>query len=1441
MARVERDGVGRSRLLRSRALPYVALALISYVPLLLARRGSLNADTKAYLYLDPLGLMERARSLWDPVVGGGTVTHQTIGYLWPMGPFYLALETLGVPDWVAQRLWVGSITFAATAGALHLFNHLLGRRATNVVAAIAYGISPYILGHVTGQSALLLPFAAFPWLVVFMDRACTERGWRWPAAYALVVASCGSLNGSSVFFVVIGSALCAPMRVLSTPEVSPRDAIGSLVRSGVLTLATQLWWLIGYAVGGRYGLPLLATTETLEVTSATTSATEVLRGLGYWFFYGTDVTGPWLGGIAPPYMEHVGLIAVGFVVPVVAMVSGGATWWRHRTYFAALALLGLVLSVGAYGAAGRSPFGAALFNGSRASDLVLSLRNTQRATPLLLLGAAGLIAAGLAVVSADRPRWSPAVNAVVALAVVASIPHQWTSGLIADRFHRPEQLPAHWTDAADHLAEGDGRILEIPGIDFAAYRWGNTLDPLTPGLVDRPVLARELVPMGSAPGVDLLGALDRAIQEGTFEPASLAPVARLLGASDVLVRSDLEYERYRTVRPRTLWRWLSPTPAGLGAPARFGEGFVNRADPSQPMVDEVELGIDPATPEPPAVAVFPVEDPEPLLRIERASGGTILAGDGEGVVAAAAAGLLDRGGPLRYAAEVTADLDALDRALAHDTRLVVTDTNRLRGHRWYSLRENVGAVEVPGLPALADDPGDARIPPVADQAIGSLTVAEHRGARRVWASAYGNPITMTPENRAIGAFDGDPRTAWAVETDQFDDPLVVGIELDDAVAAEEIRLRQAVGRPGLKAVEEIEIRLDGGRPQRVALDERSFAELGQSIVLDGAPFSTLEVEIVRSQPGSGPTGFSEISIPGVRVEEVLHLPTDLLDAVGDDLADRPLALVLTRHRVNPAEIVRSDPEVAMSRAVRLPVPRTFDLGGTARVSATAPEATVDRLVGRAGPDDGGPTAASRERLAGDLRHRAASAFDGDLATAWRTPFQDQRGNWIELVSPTPFEIDALDLDLLADGRHSVPSAVQVQVDELPPIDLTLPSVDDRSLAGATAHVRLPLGTTLHGSVLRVTLLDVDERTTRDWYTGAPVTLPVGIAEITVPGIELPAPVPALDQACRDDVISIDGVPVAVRITGTGDDAVAREGLEVELCGDPITLDAGDHVIRTAPGTASGLDIDRLVLTAEPTGSLRDAVAADAEAPATVEWSRPSATAFDATLTVAGDEPFWVVVAESWNEGWEARLDGVDLGPPEIHDAFGMGWYVEPAGPGTSSLELRWAPQRSVDLALAASGLAAVGCLVLIATGRRRGDVPEDPPPTLAGDGRWSPSAVAIALVVGGAAVHPLAGLGLAATVAVGVVVPRSRRVLRLLPAAAVAVAGLYVVAIQLRWGHPAEFRWPEHFARVHHLALAGPALLAVLAWIDGPTRTVDQSGTQDDPSAESIRPVAGSE
>src|SRR3546814_20299182 len=79
--------------------------------------------------------------MWDPHVGLGTVPHQQIGYLWPAGPWYWVFEQLGAPDWVAQRLWLGTIMVAAGGGVLFLGRTWRWRPTSATAAALLYARS----------------------------------------------------------------------------------------------------------------------------------------------------------------------------------------------------------------------------------------------------------------------------------------------------------------------------------------------------------------------------------------------------------------------------------------------------------------------------------------------------------------------------------------------------------------------------------------------------------------------------------------------------------------------------------------------------------------------------------------------------------------------------------------------------------------------------------------------------------------------------------------------------------------------------------------------------------------------------------------------------------------------------------------------------------------------------------------------------------------------------------------------------------------------------------------------------------------------------------------------------------------------------------------------------------------------------------------------------
>jgi arabinofuranan 3-O-arabinosyltransferase len=267
---------------------HAGLAAVAYVPLLLTRPGWVSADTKTYLYLDPGQLLGRATSMWDPSIGMGGVPHQRIGFLWPMGPFYWLAEALALPDWVAQRLWWGTIVFAAGAGLAYLLR-ALGWSGPGVTAAtFAYALSPVILTLIARLSGVLLPFAGLPWLVAFTVLTVRHRGWRYPALFALTVATFGSVNATGLLLVGVAPVVWLLYAVWGAREARPLRVLGAAARIAVPTLAVSAWWIAGLNVQRTHGIEIIRYTETAETVASASTSHEVWRGLGYWFFYGRE-------------------------------------------------------------------------------------------------------------------------------------------------------------------------------------------------------------------------------------------------------------------------------------------------------------------------------------------------------------------------------------------------------------------------------------------------------------------------------------------------------------------------------------------------------------------------------------------------------------------------------------------------------------------------------------------------------------------------------------------------------------------------------------------------------------------------------------------------------------------------------------------------------------------------------------------------------------------------------------------------------------------------------------------------------------------------------------------------------------------------------------------------------------------------------------------------
>jgi arabinofuranan 3-O-arabinosyltransferase len=1263
---------------RHSRLELLAFALLAYVPFLLSSPGRVTADTKQYLYLDPDRLLDRAPYLWDQHVGFGTVSHQIIGYLFPMGPYFWLTEHLGVPTWIAQRLWLGTIALAAALGARWLFRMLGVSRAGAIAGALVYMLTPYQLAFTARISVLLLAWAGLPWLVGLTMRAVRRGGWRDPALFALVVLTVGSVNASSLLFVCIGPALW-----LVVDACRGREAFGAAARAalriGVLAAGVSLWWAIGLRTQGTYGLPVLQLTETLRTVAADSDPTDILRGIGNWFFYGRDRLGFSIDQ-ASSYAHDLFTQVASWAVPVVALALAAIVRWRHRAYFMLLVLVGAVVSIGAWPYDDPSPYGAAFkwFSDTAAG---LALRNTPRAVPLLVLGLAGLIAAGVAALAPRLGNVWPTV--VVGALVAAAFVPVWSNGYLSSHLDRPEDVPDYWTEAIAALSRvgNDTRVLEIPGSDFAAYRWGDTIEPITPGLTDRPYVARETLPTGSAPSVNLLVALDHRLQDASFEPDALAAYARLTNIGTVVLRSDLEYERFDTPKPRDTWRLLTePLATGLGEPEGFGNGERNRASSSVPAIDSRQLAMPTDAADPPQVALFAVRDAIPIVHSAPTEQPVLLAGDGEGIVDAAAAGIIDGRALVLESGALTEE--QLQQQLRRQADLVLTDSNRRRNQQFFSgVRDNSGYTERAG-----QDSSDAefRLDPFPQSDDVARSVVEQHGGT-VDASGY-----VTPSDRPAKAFDGDTRTAWLVNGHVAGQHVTVRSDHDQTV--DHVTLQQWPTGPADRSIAEVKLTFDQGEPVTALLDASSFAPGGQTISFPSRTARQVEVEIsgvnVPTGTSTNGVGFTEIGFGDTHIRETVRLPLDLGRKAAAAADGHRLDVVLTRLRNDPA--ARLDEELDLDRRFVLPDARSFLVSGTARVEPNAPDQIIDDALGTTAP---GTQFTSSSHLYGDAEARASRAFDGDPDTAWTPRRGTSPGQWVQASLPAAATVDQMQLTVVADKLHSVPTKVTLFADGVAVRTLQLPFIE-RGPVGTrrTVDVRFDPVT---AKELQLRIEDLSPRNTVPGPGLGPALLPVSIAEVGMAQVPTPAAPTMVDRGCRDDLVQVDGRPFPVEIRGARSDA--RRGLDVVACDPSLALDAGSNTLTTAEGLATGWNVDRVVLSSDTAGeptAITPAGAPVSESGARVQVTDSTADSFHLRIRTDGT-PFWLVLGQSHNDGWEATAAGKDLGSPTLVNGFANGWQVRPGRAGTIDVVLRWTPQRLVWVGLVISVLAALACIALV--------------------------------------------------------------------------------------------------------------------------------------------------
>jgi hypothetical protein len=149
-------------------------------------------------------------------------------------------------------------------------------------------------------------------------------------------------------------------------------------------------------------------------------------------------------------------------------------------------------------------------------------------------------------------------------------------------------------------------------------------------------------------------------------------------------------------------------------------------------------------------------------------------------------------------------------------------------------------------------------------------------------------------------------------------------------------------------------------------------------------------------------------------------------------------------RSRAVEPPRSDSELTIDRAFSLPTARTFSINGTAEINAGDSDNLIDQMIGLIAtapppPPPGnspGPArvivANSSTRLDEDREARANAALDGNPATAWIAETGPQSGEWLSFELNMPVTFDHLDLQVVNDGRHSLPTRITLSAGGVEP-------------------------------------------------------------------------------------------------------------------------------------------------------------------------------------------------------------------------------------------------------------------------------------------------------------------------------------------------------------------------------------------------------------------------
>lgn len=665
------------------------------------------------------------------------------------------------------------------------------------------------------------------------------------------------------------------------------------------------------------------------------------------------------------------------------------------------------------------------------------------------------------------------------------------------------------------------------------------------------------------------------------------------------------------------------------------------------------------------------------------------------------------------------------------------------------------------------------------------TTRELDGFESVTASSVGPGIIRSnlPAFDPANVLDGDRSSWWLPFREQIDGP--------DAFGTSDPWIEVTYPEP--RVVDSIEIALYLGpfvelTPVDITVitDIGSVAttaqpiELIQSLGVAAGPTRHVRVAIARSAYAAADDviGIRDLIVPGTPVSRRLVIDSQLVQRASRPGTPDP-SWVLTRNRPVTSPLFSLNSEKQMFRGFTVPKSGTFTV--ISRASGTRGQGLLDWLGATPRFSITADSTWAENPNAGPR-----NLVDDDGDSLWRSGRDITADGGSALVSMRwnqPRTIDAL--RLVRDGVEAAPTEVLVTTGTEA---RRAPVAADGSVAFA------PL--TTDAMSLRIEYAPVpddDDESTRI----------MGFTTIDVPALRdlYPGPVdrkaPYVIECGSGPTLTVGGSTLT--FSARTDIAALMDGTPFDLIscsGSALSLPAGPTLLDTTSGSSLAT-IDQVVIgnpptMAPPSGQPRS-FTIDA-------WGTN-----DRTVSIDRGAEGLFVVNEAFNEGWKARLAGVDLEPITID-----GWrqaFIIPAGDG-GRLELTFAPNRWFRIGTVIGLITLLGVIALALWPDRR--TPDRSP---VGPGRASPILLCALAVL--AAIW-CTGLAAVLLVPLWWIRDRHRRLLAPIAFAAMSLAGLLVVIAKRVIDYPTELWGP---ASTPVSLLAALAFLAVVVTLHPRSRS----------------------